>query len=361
MFADAEVHEARTRVFQAALTQAEELWEAASAVGAASRPLPLFYCLSQAGRAIAAAWTQTGPWEPTSHGLTSSGQDDNGAVASFAVRRTASATGAYSMVAAATDSTVFEGSTTVAALWAALPDIPRATELTGNALQPLHLAPVRVAGDAGDALYFFAPRAARVNYPRPPELPIELAVDGTEEAEAERLRAVLPNYPALANAVVEVAVGTVVATEREVILRVPDGEGGFAPLHQFADRLPSSGAALPSSSTYVVRPRQGDGTGTPPSQLMTLWALVYALSQLARYHPATWVEALNPDRSPIAVDLEHALDAMLELVPDLLVPAVSNGMMPRLIRERMAAERDRERLQAEVDAEAPEPPAPAAG
>ena len=57
MLATGEVDPARLHVFQAALTQAEELWEAASAVGAASRPLPLFYCLSQAGRAICAAWT----------------------------------------------------------------------------------------------------------------------------------------------------------------------------------------------------------------------------------------------------------------------------------------------------------------
>jgi hypothetical protein len=44
---------ARHRVFQAAVTQAEELWDAATAVGRASRPLPLFYSLSQAvGRSV---------------------------------------------------------------------------------------------------------------------------------------------------------------------------------------------------------------------------------------------------------------------------------------------------------------------
>jgi hypothetical protein len=69
---------------------------------------------------------------------------------------------------------------------------------------------------------------------------------------------------------------------------------------------------------------------------MSLWALVYSLSQLARYHPAQWVSALKPDTSEIAVDLEHVLDVCLELVPDLLVPAVTNGIMPRLIREGAA-------------------------
>src|SRR5713226_9643505 len=70
VLAGPDVDEARTRVFQAAMTQAEELWEAASAVGAASQPLPLFYCLSQAGRAICAAWSRDN-WRPTTHGISS--------------------------------------------------------------------------------------------------------------------------------------------------------------------------------------------------------------------------------------------------------------------------------------------------
>jgi hypothetical protein len=45
----------RRATFVASLRQAEELAEAARVAGYAARPLPLFYCLSQAGRAIAAA------------------------------------------------------------------------------------------------------------------------------------------------------------------------------------------------------------------------------------------------------------------------------------------------------------------
>jgi hypothetical protein len=44
----------RRDVFQAALAQSEELWDAAATSGPASRLLPLFYCLSQAGRAVCA-------------------------------------------------------------------------------------------------------------------------------------------------------------------------------------------------------------------------------------------------------------------------------------------------------------------
>src|SRR5438067_921789 len=60
----------RREVFQSALQQAEELWEAARVVGYASRPLPLFYSLSQATRAICAAWLERdGAWIPQGHGL----------------------------------------------------------------------------------------------------------------------------------------------------------------------------------------------------------------------------------------------------------------------------------------------------
>jgi hypothetical protein len=47
----------RKAVFSSALEQAEQLFDAADIVGYASRPILLFYGLSQAGRAIAAAST----------------------------------------------------------------------------------------------------------------------------------------------------------------------------------------------------------------------------------------------------------------------------------------------------------------
>lgn len=56
----------------------------------------------------------------------------------------------------------------------------------------------------------------------------------------------------------------------------------------------------------------GDLTGYP------LWALLFCLSELARYYPDTWVSALDPDRSRAAVTLEHGLDVMLERTPRLI-------------------------------------------
>jgi len=59
----------RGRTFDAALEQAEQLFVAAAGVGTAARPILLFYGLSQAGRALAAAWTETEDGRLSGHGI----------------------------------------------------------------------------------------------------------------------------------------------------------------------------------------------------------------------------------------------------------------------------------------------------
>lgn len=62
---------ARRETFSAALEQAEQLLTAAGHVGVQSRPLLVFYGLSQGGRAIAAASTRTAgtDWQLRGHGI----------------------------------------------------------------------------------------------------------------------------------------------------------------------------------------------------------------------------------------------------------------------------------------------------
>jgi len=61
----------RRATYVSALQQAEELFRAARSVGPASRPLLLFYGMSQAGRAIAAASVrvQSSDWTLSGHGI----------------------------------------------------------------------------------------------------------------------------------------------------------------------------------------------------------------------------------------------------------------------------------------------------
>jgi hypothetical protein len=58
----------------------------------------------------------------------------------------------------------------------------------------------------------------------------------------------------------------------------------------------------------------------PP--LLLWWVLLFGLSLLARYEPAAWRAALDPDRSTLAVPLQELLDEALVATPALLSEAI---------------------------------------
>src|SRR5260221_12788444 len=62
----------RRDTYGAALQQFDELMAAAALIGPVSRPLPLYYAVLQAGKAIAAAWAERDPLIE-SYGLTQDG------------------------------------------------------------------------------------------------------------------------------------------------------------------------------------------------------------------------------------------------------------------------------------------------
>jgi hypothetical protein len=252
----------------------------------------------------------------------------------------------FPMVASATSSNVFQGPASVAALWASLPDLPPALLITSDQPEPIFVQE-EPGAFAGNVL---TPEHARLVYPYPRA--VHVAQREGHSVTVEQIRALLVDYPTISGVAIESA-GAEIPVEgpSRPLFRFRDEAGRIRSLSEVADLLPATTPSIFSTGRrYVIRPRLGTGNDAPPSQLMVLWAFVYALSQLARYHPALWVGALNPDSSPIAVDLEQALDVALDLVPDLLVPALSRGAMPRLLRERQAAERERERSQQELDA-----------
>lgn len=61
----------------------------------------------------------------------------------------------------------------------------------------------------------------------------------------------------------------------------------------------------------------------PP--LLLWWALLHALSELARYHPAEWAAALDPDHSRYAVSIEKTLSMALALLPRIVLVVLAPG------------------------------------
>jgi hypothetical protein len=64
--------------------------------------------------------------------------------------------------------------------------------------------------------------------------------------------------------------------------------------------------------------------GDLPSMLMRWWLALLALSQLARYEPATWGAAIHP-QAETAVPLEETLRHVSRLMPPLVLDALTNG------------------------------------
>lgn len=113
----------RRAVYGAALGQFQELMTAAKDSSAASRPLPLFYALSQAERAIAADRVDDA-WHLRGHGLIA--PDLDGQIVDISVhrqRKDKPPVDSFAGVARATGGVPFDDAVTIGALWKSLPEI----------------------------------------------------------------------------------------------------------------------------------------------------------------------------------------------------------------------------------------------
>lgn len=73
----------------------------------------------------------------------------------------------------------------------------------------------------------------------------------------------------------------------------------------------------PNSGAYLRPALNGaDDTLAP---LAVWFAMLLALSSLARYHPERWIRALRRDRSRVAIPIEESLDVGRELLPHLVL------------------------------------------
>lgn len=76
----------------------------------------------------------------------------------------------------------------------------------------------------------------------------------------------------------------------------------------------------PAQPVGWVLPEFHSGEG-PLAPLLLWWAILHALSMLARYSPAAWIRHIDVNASPTGVELEALLDAALSEVPALVLQA----------------------------------------
>lgn len=287
----------RTRVFGAALQQFSELLAAASAAGPASSPILLFYALSQAGRAVAASHQPGGDrWEFSSHGLKIIEDDRVGETVVRPEPRKDSGD-AFSVVSDATGSPALQTRVSLKQLWTSLPSLQAPPGLGGGGARPLALDPDLFAGISFTQWY--ERKSAVIRLP---------AAIGNDAQAATYLA----SYPATVTSV------------SSVIVTAPGADE--SPWRQyrveFTEPILAVGESYLSPLTFYLRPSVETGKA-PPRALMTWWATLLALASLARYRPGAWVGALDKDRSPLAIPLEDGLRTARQLLPRLVLHALT--------------------------------------
>jgi hypothetical protein len=290
--------ERRRLVFIGALGQFDELMTAAASVGPASRPLPLYYALNQAGRAIVAQrQMRDQPWEPKSHGLTVRDPPD-GWLQQTPIKPQRHENSSFRLLSESIRTARLTEHTTLANVWAAIPNLPKPGLGAGCPralpLEVVHVDPI-VSGTLRrlDGL-------------------------GVGEGADERLRGMLSaTYPKAADGLqidsVEWETAHFEGSKAQVSWRT--SEGTVRPIYASASRYLGG---------YWLIPRLNKA-GDVLEPLMLWWCLLHALSQLARYHPAEWTVALDPDNSRWAVSIEQVLGMALSIVPRLVLNTLSPG------------------------------------
>lgn len=291
----------RLQTYRAAMQQFEELMNASAVTGFASRPLPLFYAVSQAGRAIIAA---RGGEQPRAHGLSF---PDLQADSVLHAKVKPQQTGSFVTLARCVESPGLKQPVEVGGLMNSLPEF-------SDAIYPqledwphaLFVGPER----DNERAWMLAKDRRMV---------VGIAIDPFPST-LEEARSILKRYPALERVKWDLEIRHVpglqqVRTERGpgvwTLLQFPEGVGIDHVIPQYRKY----------DSRWLRPSLFGDA---PPDPLLTWWALLFGLSNLARYYPVEWARAIDVDESRHAVILERVMTEALEAIPQLVLGALSS-------------------------------------
>jgi hypothetical protein len=284
----------RRLTYGAALSQFDELMATAKDASARSRPLPLFYALSQAGRAIGAAHGDD-QWRLRGHGLSAPALDRADICdVEIKLKQPEAIDESFQGVAAASGSELPRAVMSIGELWSTLPGV---CDLLGESSRP---QPLMVNEDEDDVLYsplfdFKHLRADLHGLRGDPAIEI-----GTEFAR----------YPAAEGA-------TIISYSRShAVLAWPTDSATFPGWIWTRERI------APVDQLTGRRWLRPAVAGSALSPLMSWWALLFGLSMVARYEPGAWVRTLDLDRPGRAAQLTELMNIALDAVPALVLEAL---------------------------------------
>lgn len=302
---------ARRKEFHMALEQAQQQFAAAERIGYESRPLNLFYGLSQAGRAIAAGSRLLGrgtghQWQANGHGLKFDIGVPNGVLRTD-IQQDGATRDLFSRVSIAIGSPIDFNAVEFGAAMNQLLDYTMVFQEPEGYARPL------------TDIHIY--NAQSKSFPLDAEILVPGLTSG-RDTTPDQVRALLAPYPALD--------GLELATDDAGNVRWSHNEGRCFLIVESIEGLTTRdgyGAYDLQGAEYyrrtaVLLPRVGDSEG-PIRPLMAWWVVLYALSMLARYAPSKWTETLSLTDSRIASRIEFLLDSALEAVPELLWGALA--------------------------------------
>lgn len=301
-------------------------------MGYASRPLNLFYGLSQAGRAIAAAWSPPGfsepgtndmAWQLAGHGIKVVGSTLDDPLDQIKLAdhpgkplplQSDKRLFAFPAVARVLGSESLLRPTPLVELWAALPEaIGRPAPGDDG-----RWGPIRITWDehpSGQDMITQAVQTWTHNWP------IDQLWQWREDSATLNQNvamAILMHYPTIRPPLPsEVPYQNEFFGQRGSLLLswLMSGAGDVRDRRLFielmVERYRHEQWAFPQVAGQQLHP------------LMIWWAVLYTMSMLARYHPEAWALAIEVDRSPWAVPLEHLLDQALEALPEVIFHALA--------------------------------------
>ncbi|MFJ7903528.1 YaaC family protein [Streptomyces sp. NPDC096198] len=314
--ADAE----RRAVFVAALEQAEQFTEAAVNAGPATRPVQIFYALSQFGRAIAAASRSLGrdEWRLKGHGIKTQNIDASQGLAHVEVIPTVK--GSLAGVARALGVEPLEPETRLRLgdLWRLIPEAQRVPLPGTSGLPVMNFSP-------GTLVHRGAKMWRQISvYPVPREVRLR------SDSDRAALDEFLAKYPSLTGwSHTPDAPDTVLWRERgngaeeELEIFLPSAlTGPVRPEEERAEALRPATLYRGPGDAYAF-PALGGMSG-PVHPLLAWWAALFGLSILARYEPEAWAEIVDINGSPAANAVEHLLDEAIAVVPHMALLAILN-------------------------------------
>lgn len=297
----------RRATFQSALEQAEQQFRAAALIDFDSRALNLFYGLSQAGRALAAASTAlpNGDWRLNGHGLRLPGLDGVKAdLASIVVKSDGKGDSSFRRLSSVFGSDQSD-TLTLGELWPLIYETSFGPRLGETIYTPLTVDPQAAHIPSGP----FVAQSATIEIP-----PALMAIPAEDRPSlADYLR----RYPALAAWVTSTPSGSAQdwpGPNMQLSLRWAKPEG-VATGHVLDRSL------VIYRGNTLAYPTLGRAS-TTVHPLMAWWMVLFSLSMLTRYQPDVWTQMIDVNRSPQATAIEYVLETAVSAVPDLIDEAI---------------------------------------